>query len=181
MKGRGDATTAVVERFVLEQLGKAIKARDAALKMDRRLSQMYAWFASADAMPLAYADKLDAMRPSPDKVLREVMRGGKAVLVPFTQAIAVVLRHGQSEAPSMDALKAMLCDDPRYCDGVCCRKRVLTIVYASDPNESWHDGCAAGRQMVIQNMMHITAGAAVRAVDEQVGVIVVFWRFFFLS
>ena len=36
------------------------------------------------------------------------MRGGKAVLVPSTQAMAVVLRHGLSEAPSMDALKAML-------------------------------------------------------------------------
>ena len=52
---------------------------------------------------------------------------------------------------------------------VCCRGGMLTIVYANGPHESWHTMVmcvyAAGRQIfiVIQNMIHITAGAAVRA------------------
>ena len=56
------------------------------------------------------------MRPSPDKVLRKVKRGGMQVLVPFTQAmpVAVVLRRRynlEQKAPSLNALKAMLSKD----------------------------------------------------------------------
>ena len=52
---------------------------------------------------------------------------------------------------------------------VCWRDDMLTVVYANGPHESWHTMVvrvyAAGRQIfiVIQNMIHITAGAAVRA------------------
>jgi len=104
---RGDVTP-VVSAFVTEQLNKAIEARDAAQMLDRRLSELYARFAAADAVSLADA-KLGAMRPSPDKVLREVTLDGESVLVPSTPAMAVVLRYGLAEAaPSLDALKAML-------------------------------------------------------------------------
>ena len=107
-----DDITAVVESFVSKQLNKAIEARDAALKKDRRLAEMYAWFASTGAVPLADADKLDAERQSPDNVLRKIERGGEQVLVPATSAMAVVLRFNlEKKAPSLDALKAMLSKD----------------------------------------------------------------------
>ena len=107
--------TAVVESFVPKQLNKAIKARDAALKSDRRLAEIYGWFASTGSVPLAAVDKLDAVRPSPDKVLREVELGDEQVLVPATPAMAVVLRLNLEKAPSLDALKAMLSNDKVDC------------------------------------------------------------------
>ncbi len=58
-------------------------------------------------MPLSKLVELKLARPSPDKVLRKTVRHGKAVLVPATQAMAVVLRHNLEDEPSMDALKAM--------------------------------------------------------------------------
>ncbi len=64
-------------------------------------------------------------RPSPDgrrlgihppedhhpKVLRKAVRDDEAVLIPATEAMAVVLRHGLTKKPSMDALKAMFVPD----------------------------------------------------------------------
>jgi hypothetical protein len=105
--GRGDVT-AVTAAFVSELLRKAIEVRDAALRLDRRIAQLFERFQSTDAVPLSEADSLDINRPSPDKVLRKAVRGRVTVLVPATAAMAVVLRHKlEKEAPSMDALKAM--------------------------------------------------------------------------
>ncbi len=53
-------------------------------------------------------------RPSPDKVLREKMRGGKVVLVPVDSAMAFVLKHNLcvvDEAPSLEKLKTLMSDD----------------------------------------------------------------------
>jgi len=106
--GRGDVA-AVTELFVKEQLGKAIEARDAAVVAHEGFSPLYTLFASADAVPLSTLTDMKLMRPSPDKVLRKVWRDDMLVLVPATQAMAVVLRHKlETKAPSMDALKAML-------------------------------------------------------------------------
>jgi hypothetical protein len=55
----------------------------------------------------AVMEPLDINRPSPDKVLRKAVRDEEAVLIPATEAMAVVLRHGLTKKPSMDALKAM--------------------------------------------------------------------------
>ena len=104
--GRGDVS-AVTEKFVSELLGKAIKARDTSVVADERLSNLNALFATADAVPLSVLVELKLVRPSPDKVLREVSRDNEAVLIPATEAMAVVLRHGLTKKPSMDALKAM--------------------------------------------------------------------------
>ena len=106
--GRGDAITAVVEEMVSDLLTKAIKARSATITANQRLSPLFALFTSADAVPLTTLNEMNLARPSPDKVLREVKRDKKFVLVPSTQAMALVLRHGLSEAPSLDALRVML-------------------------------------------------------------------------
>ena len=50
--------------------------------------------------------KLD--RPSPDKVFREVKRDGVFVLIPASNAIGIVLRHGLSEEPSLNDLEKLL-------------------------------------------------------------------------
>jgi len=104
--GRGDVT-AVTAAFVSDLLRKAIEVRGAAFVADERLSPLYARFASSDAVPLSTLTELKLTRPSPDKVLRKAVRGEKAVLIPATEAMAVVLRHNLEDEPSMDALKAM--------------------------------------------------------------------------
>jgi hypothetical protein len=103
--GRGDVA-AVTVAFVSEQLDKAIKARNAALQDDRRFAELYARYMSADFVLSSEAYNMDAKRPSPDKVLREAIRDNEAVLIPASEAMAVVLRHGQKK-PSMNALKEM--------------------------------------------------------------------------
>ena len=106
--GRGDATTAVVELFVSDLLAKAFEARGATITANKALSPLFALFTSVDSVPLSTLDKMELARPSPDKVLRKVKRDKNVLLVPFTQAMTVVLRHGLSEAPSLDALWVML-------------------------------------------------------------------------
>ncbi len=104
--GRGKVA-AVTEKFVSEQLRAAIKARDTSVVADERLAQLYALFATADAVPLSVLVELKLAHPSPDKVLRESVRYKKAVLIPSTEAMAVVLRHSLKEEPTMDALMAI--------------------------------------------------------------------------
>ena len=104
--GRGDAITAVVERFVSDLLSKAIKALDATITADKHLSPLFAHLASTDAVPLSMPAAMRIARPSPDKVLREATRDEEeAMLVPATQAMAVVLRYGLKKAPSLAALR----------------------------------------------------------------------------
>ena len=105
---RGDAITAVVERFVLDVLGKAIKTRDATLTAHARLAPLLTLFASTDVVPLSTLREMRLARPNPDMVLRQVTHDLKCALVPSTQAMAVVLRHGLKNAVSLDALKALL-------------------------------------------------------------------------
>ena len=102
----------VVESFVSEQLNKAIKIRDDAQTVAPGLKQLHTRFEAAEAVPRSELKTLGLIWPSPDKVPREVTRGGKQVLVPATQAMAVVLRYNLEQgAPSLDALKAMLSKD----------------------------------------------------------------------
>ena len=108
--------TTVVESFVSDQLIKAIEARDTAQTAAPRLAKLYTRFQSADdAVLLSDLNTLGIPRPSPDKVLRKVKRGGEQVLVPATPAMAVVLRFNLEKAPSLDALKAMLSNDKVDC------------------------------------------------------------------
>ena len=111
VKGRGEAITVIVEETVSDLLRKAIKARDATITADERLSPLFAHFTSTDAEPLSTLAAMKLVRPSPDKVLREATRDGEAVLVPSTQALAAVLRYGLKKPPSIAALKAMLLKD----------------------------------------------------------------------
>ena len=48
------------------------------------------------------------MRPSPDKVFREVEQGSFFVLIPASNAIGIVLRHGITKKPSLTELEELL-------------------------------------------------------------------------
>jgi len=47
-------------------------------------------------------------RPTPDKVFREVKRDGVFVLIPASNAIGIVLRHGVAKEPSLDELEELV-------------------------------------------------------------------------
>ena len=47
-------------------------------------------------------------RPAPDKVFREVKKGGGAVLIPASNAIGIVLRCNLTKEPTLDELEKLL-------------------------------------------------------------------------
>ena len=47
-------------------------------------------------------------RPSPDKVFREVKKNGVSVLIPASNAIGIVLKHGIEEEPSLSELEELV-------------------------------------------------------------------------
>ena len=98
----------IVEAFVQVQLVTAASQRDESLAADERLKPLYDEFAAIDAVPAAKLVQLKLVRPSPDKVLRVLVRAGISVLVPATPAMALVLRHNLSGAPPLDAIKALV-------------------------------------------------------------------------
>lgn len=99
----------VVGTFVQDQLDTAINIRSDALSADKRLKLLYQRFVKEDAVPSVELEAMEAVRPSPDKVLRRVKAkvGVGYVLVPSTPAMALVLRHSLSEAPSLERLKEL--------------------------------------------------------------------------
>ena len=50
----------------------------------------------------------DLNRPTPDKIFREVERNGVFVLIPASNAIGIVLRHGLTDEPSLNQLEELI-------------------------------------------------------------------------
>ena len=102
----------IVEAFVQAQLLAAISQRDEHLTADKHLKPLYERFATIDAVPVGELVAMELVRPSPDKVLRALVRDSETVLVPATPAMALVLRHKLAKAPPLDALKAVVLNAP---------------------------------------------------------------------
>jgi hypothetical protein len=96
----------IVEAFVQAQLVAAIIQRDDCLAADGRLQPLFERFATLDALPAVELVTMKLVRPSPDKVLRQLVRAGLPVLVPATPAMALVLRHQLAWAPPLGAVMA---------------------------------------------------------------------------
>jgi hypothetical protein len=47
-------------------------------------------------------------QPTPDKVFRKVERDGVPVLIPASNAIGIVLKHGLTKKPSLEELEALI-------------------------------------------------------------------------
>jgi hypothetical protein len=106
--GYSEEVAPIVEAFVQAQLLAAISQRDEHLAADERLQPLYERFTTVDAVPAGELVAMKLVRPSPDKVLRVLVRAGKSCLFPATPAMALVLRHNLLEAPSLDAIKALV-------------------------------------------------------------------------
>ena len=103
-----DSISVTVSSFITDLLTTAIKNRSEAVVGNEKLQQLYAKFATEESVPSIALEDIKLVRPSPDKVLREVLQGQERVLVPATPAMRFVLRHGLQRAPALDALKGML-------------------------------------------------------------------------
>jgi hypothetical protein len=106
----------ILEAFVQAQLLAAISQRDEHLAADKRLKPLYERFATIDAVPVGELVAMELVRPSPDKVLRALVRDSETVLVPATPAMALVLRQKLAKAPPLDALKAVVLNAPVHRD-----------------------------------------------------------------
>ena len=98
----------IVEAFVQAQLVAAISQRDEFLAADEHLKPLYEEFTAIDAVPAAKLVTMKLVRPSPDKVLRVLVRAGEPVLVPATPAMALVLRHKLAKAPPLAAIQVLV-------------------------------------------------------------------------
>jgi len=106
--GYSEEVAPIVEAFVQAQLVAAISQRDESLAADKRLKPLYERFTTIAAVSAGELAMLELVRPSPDKVLRALVRDGKSVLVPASPAMALVLRHNLTEAPPLGAIQALV-------------------------------------------------------------------------
>jgi hypothetical protein len=105
----------VVALFVQDLISKALMNINNALTSNERLKSLYDKFRENSEVPSAILKDMKLVRPSPDKVLRQVkMRvtpgshgSGRYILIPADAATALVLRTGINEIPSIDELKAL--------------------------------------------------------------------------
>jgi hypothetical protein len=105
----------VVALFVQDLISKALKNINTALTSNERLQALYDKFRENSEVPSAILKDMKLVRPSPDKVLREVnMRvnpgshgSSRYILIPADAATALVLRTGITEIPSIDELKTL--------------------------------------------------------------------------
>ena len=103
----------VVADFALSNLKKAVHNVGDAVAANKCLQGLFDSFRGAARVPYSALKAQQIVRPSPDKVLRDVFAIGAGgapedVLVPADAATALVLRFGLTEVPTMAALAAML-------------------------------------------------------------------------
>ena len=105
----------VVALFVQKLIGMALNNVNSALASNKRLKALYDKFRESSEVPSAILKDMELVRPSPDKVLREVNvrvspgshGSGRYILIPADTATFLVLRTGISEIPSIEELKAL--------------------------------------------------------------------------
>ena len=111
---RNDLEQAVA-LFVQKLVGRAADNVSSAVASNEQLEGLFDRFRGGSVIPCAGLKEMRIVRPSPDKVLRAVSRctsagsrgGGQRTLIPADAATDIVLRHGLSEAPSFEELKAL--------------------------------------------------------------------------
>jgi hypothetical protein len=101
-----------LQSFVDAKLAVALDDRESMLQTNERLAQLYERFQTADAVPISAYSELKLVRPSPDKVLRKVLRrmevSSESLLVPATPAMGLVLRYKLKKPLLLRELKALI-------------------------------------------------------------------------
>ena len=95
----------VLVKYLRNEIIKAISRRDRMLAAHPAMSTILDLFkAPKEALPESLLRKMGVVSPSPNKVLRVVLRDDCAMLVPADAAMALVLRHGFEATPSIEEL-----------------------------------------------------------------------------
>jgi hypothetical protein len=100
-----DASTvqSAIGEYLCSQVSDAIRIVNEA-KINSDIDQILVLVDEDLCIPMSELVSQKLKRPTPDKVLREVKKDGKWVLIPATNAIGLVLRHQLTEKPTMEKL-----------------------------------------------------------------------------
>ena len=98
----------VIVNYMLDEVGKAIDRRDTMLATHPAMESILALFKTQNEVPKSLLTVKGIGGPSPNKVLRVVLRSHTAKLVPADAAMALVLRFCLSTTPPIEALQKLL-------------------------------------------------------------------------
>jgi hypothetical protein len=101
----------VIVDYILDEVGKAISRRDRMLAAHPAMEAILDEFKSKTEVPESLLNKKGIVNPSPNKVLRVVLRNHVAVLVPSDAAVALVLRLCLTTTPSIEVLQKLIAND----------------------------------------------------------------------
>jgi hypothetical protein len=99
----------IVEYFLTDRICGAIRLIRDAKKSNKDLWKLIEELRKrGNCLPEADREKMAIDRNDPDKVLRLIMKNGKEMLVPASNALDLVIRHDLSEAPPIDKLQGLI-------------------------------------------------------------------------
>ena len=101
----------VIVNYILDEVGKAVSRRDRMLAAPSAMKSILDLFKTQDEVPESLLTEKGIVSPSPNKVLRVVLRSHVAKLVPADAAMALVLRFCLSTTPSIEVLQKLLAND----------------------------------------------------------------------
>lgn len=99
---------AVAYEYVCELLAKSISKVDLMLAEFSNMQPILDRFKGSSAVSHTVLRDQQVKRPSPDKVLRTVLRGGNVVLIPADASMAFVLQNQLRQTPSLNELKRLV-------------------------------------------------------------------------
>ncbi|CAE8628643.1 unnamed protein product [Polarella glacialis] len=92
----------VVYKFVKEELFIAIKDCTDAVMHQPKMQEIFGQFRGSSEVDYDILGTCGVEPQSPDNILRVVNQEGKAVLVPATPAMKIVLHHGLAKVPALE-------------------------------------------------------------------------------
>jgi hypothetical protein len=101
----------VIVKYLRDEISKAISRRDRMLAAHPAMKAVLDIFKTQNEVPESLLTEKGITSPSPNKVLRIVLRGDCMMLVPADAATALVLRFCLSTTPSIEMLQKLLAND----------------------------------------------------------------------
>jgi hypothetical protein len=103
----------IIIKFLRDEISKAISCRGRMLAAHPVMKEVLNIFKTKSEIPEELLAEMGIVNPSPNKVLRVVLRDDFFMLVPADAAMALVLRFSLSKTPSFEMLQKILSNDGR--------------------------------------------------------------------
>jgi hypothetical protein len=101
----------VIVKYLRDEISKAIDRRDTMLAVYPAMKAFLGLFKTQSEVPKSLLTEKGIVNPSPNKVLRVVLRGDCVKLVPADAAMALVLRFYWIKTPTIEALQGLLANN----------------------------------------------------------------------